>query len=93
MLYKPFTKHSALSFCSNTVSFCYASPVIFFALIGLKFSYGLPYLTELVPDLYLYLFLLLFAVFVRCTVAVCWLALSVTYSISLTALEACFIRD
>lgn len=35
---------------------------------------------ELVPDLYLYLFLLLFAVFVRCTVAVCWLALSHTRS-------------
>lgn len=31
---------------------------------------------------YLYLFLLLFAVFVRCTVAVCRLVLSVTYSIS-----------
>lgn len=33
-------------------------------------------------DFYLYLFLLLFAVFVRCTVAVYWLVLSVTYSIS-----------
>lgn len=43
---------------------------------------GLAYLTELVSDFYLYLFLLLFAVFVRCTVAVCWLVLSVTYSIS-----------
>lgn len=43
---------------------------------------GLAYLTELVPDFYLYLFLLLFAVFVRCTVAVCWLVLSVKYSIS-----------
>lgn len=43
---------------------------------------GLAYLTALVLDFYLYLFLLLFAVFVRCTVAVCWLVLSVTYSIS-----------
>lgn len=43
---------------------------------------SLAYLTELVPDFYLYLFLLLFAIFVRCTVAVCWLVLSVTYSIS-----------
>lgn len=43
--------------------------------------------------LFIYYFLSLFDVFVRCTVAVCWLALSVTHSISLTTPEACFVRD
>lgn len=59
------------------VFFSYASLHVFTC------TNGLAYLMELVFfDFYLYLFLLLFAVFVRCTVAVYWLVLSVTYSIS-----------